>query len=121
MGHQESYRHNEAYAEFLANWDANFYAKYTDFLRPSRPNGRVLDVGCGAGQVVGRLTEAGFEAYGVDVSEPNIANARRFSDRCRFYDGKHFRSPTVSSPASARSTSSSTSSNRRLSSPNWSG
>lgn len=93
MGHQETYRHNEAYAEFLANWDAAFYAKYTDFLRPARPGARVLDVGCGAGQVVGRLTEAGFEAHGVDVSEPNIERARRFSSRCQFYDGKHLPFP----------------------------
>ena len=34
MGHQESYyRQNEAYAEFLAGWDAAFYAKYADALR----------------------------------------------------------------------------------------
>lgn len=88
QSHQETYRHNEAYAEFLANWDANFYAKYADTLRPAKPGARVLDVGCGAGQVVGRLTEAGYETYGVDVSEPNIARARKFSDRCRTYDGK---------------------------------
>jgi len=93
MGHQETYRHNEVYAEFLANWDANVYAKYTDFLRPHRPGARVLDVGCGAGQVVRRLTEAGYEAYGVDVSEPNIERARRFSSRCQFYDGKHLPFP----------------------------
>lgn len=99
MGHQETYRHNEAYAEFLANWDANFYSKYTDFLKPDVQAGKVLDVGCGAGQVVGRLTEAGFEAYGVDVSEPNIQRAAKFSSRCQMYDGKklpfpndHFRS-----------------------------
>jgi SAM-dependent methyltransferase len=93
MGHQETYRHNEAYAEFLANWDANFYAKYADFLRPRQAGARVLDVGCGAGQVVGRLTEAGYEAYGVDVSEPNIEKARRFSSRCQFYDGRHLPFP----------------------------
>jgi SAM-dependent methyltransferase len=93
MGHQETYRHNEAYAEFLANWDANFYAKYTDYLRPAKAGGRVLDVGCGAGQVVGRLSEAGYEAYGVDVSEPNIERARKFSSRCEFYDGKHLPFP----------------------------
>ena len=93
MSHQETYRHNEAYAEFLANWDAGFYAKYTDSLRPARKGGRVLDIGCGAGQVVGRLTEAGFEAYGVDVSEPNIERARKFSDRCQMYDGRHLPFP----------------------------
>ncbi|MSU62670.1 MAG: methyltransferase domain-containing protein [Pedosphaera sp.] len=93
MGHQETYLHNEAYAEFLANWDVNFYAKYTDTLKPLRPGARVLDVGCGAGQVVGRLTEAGFEAHGVDVSEPNIERARKFSSRCQMYDGKHLPFP----------------------------
>src|SRR5688572_17956307 len=93
MGHQETYRHNEAYAEFLAQWDPKFYGKYADTLKVARPGARVLDVGCGAGQVVGRLTEAGYEAYGVDVSEPNIERARRFSDRCQFYDGKHLPFP----------------------------
>src|SRR4051812_16860445 len=94
MSHQdEYYRHNEEYAEFLANWDSNFYAKYADTLRPEVSGGRALDVGCGAGQVVGRLKEAGFEAWGVDVSEPSIARARKFSERCLLYDGKTLPSP----------------------------
>jgi SAM-dependent methyltransferase len=93
MSHQETYRHNEAYAEFLENWDANFYAKYADTLRPATSGARVLDVGCGVGQVVARLTEAGFEAHGVDVSEPNIARARKFSDRCQLYDGRRLPFP----------------------------
>ena len=50
MGHQDSYyRQNEAYAEFLAGWDAGFYAKYADALQPVRTGGRTLDVGCGVG------------------------------------------------------------------------
>jgi SAM-dependent methyltransferase len=88
MSHQDTYRRNEAYAEFLAGWDAGFYTKYADHLRPSRPGARALDVGCGVGQVVARLTEAGFEAWGVDVSEPNITRARKFSERCQLYDGR---------------------------------
>src|SRR5262245_60772997 len=88
MSQDDYYRKNEAYAEFLASWDAGFYAKYADTLRPKRPGGRVLDVGCGVGQVVARLTEAGYEAHGVDVSEPNIERARKFSERCQFYDGR---------------------------------
>ena len=87
MAHQDTYTHNEDYAEFLANWDANFYAKYADTLKPAIAGGRSLDVGCGVGQVVGRLTQAGFEAWGVDVSEPSIARARKFSERCLLYDG----------------------------------
>src|SRR5438552_7737158 len=89
MSHQETYRHNEAYADFLANWDANFYRKYADVLGAVRPGAGVLDVGCGAGQVVDRLTKAALEAHGVDVSEPNIQRARRFSSRCQLYDGRH--------------------------------
>ena len=89
MGDQESYyRQNEAYAEFLASWDAGFYAKYADALKPARPGARAVDVGCGVGQVVARLKDAGFEAWGVDVSEPNIERAKKFSDRCLLYDGK---------------------------------
>jgi len=88
MSHQETYTHNEEYAEFLANWDANFYAKYADTLQPGRAGGRALDIGCGVGQVVARLAEAGFEAHGVDVSEPSIARARKFSPRCQVYDGR---------------------------------
>lgn len=89
MGHQESYyRNNEAYAEHLAGWDARLYAKYADTLRPQKPGARVLDVGCGVGQVVARLQEAGFEAHGVDVSGPNIERARKISERCQLYDGR---------------------------------
>jgi len=88
MSHQETYRQNEAYAEFLAGWDENFYAKYADSLRPARSGARTLDVGCGVGQVVARLTGAGFEAWGVDVSGPNISRARKFSERCQLYDGR---------------------------------
>jgi SAM-dependent methyltransferase len=88
MGHQESYRQNEAYAQFLAGWDEKFYAKYADTLRPEKSGGRALDVGCGVGQVVARVQRAGFEAYGVDVSEPNIERARTVSARCQLYDGE---------------------------------
>jgi len=94
MSQQQSYyRQNEAYAEFLASWDAGFYSKYADSLKPEKPGTRVLDVGCGVGQVVARLTEAGCEAHGVDVSEPNIERARQFSERCQIYDGKRLPFP----------------------------
>ena len=89
MSHQDSYyKNNEAYAEHLAAWDANLYAKYADQLMPAKPGARALDVGCGVGQVVGRLMAAQFEAHGVDVSLPNIERARKVSERCQLYDGK---------------------------------
>jgi len=89
MGHQESYRQNEDYARFLAGWDPAFYGKYAEALAEGAgPGGRVLDVGCGVGQVLGRLQAGGCEAHGVDVSEPNIDRARQITDRARLYDGK---------------------------------
>lgn len=89
LSHQDTYyRHNEAYAEFLATWDAGFYSKYTRALHPETPGRRVLDVGCGVGQVVGKLSANGIEAYGVEVSEPNVARAARVCPRVQVYDGR---------------------------------
>jgi SAM-dependent methyltransferase len=93
MSHQESYQNNQAYAEFLSGWDEGFYAKYADTLKPARPGARVLDIGCGVGQVVHRLTQAGYESHGVDVSQPNIQRARKISERCQLYDGKRLPFP----------------------------
>ena len=89
MGDQQSYyRENEEYADFLEGWDAGFYSKYADTLCPDEPAGKALDVGCGVGQVVQRLMDAGHEAHGVEVSGPNIEKAKRVSDRCQLYDGR---------------------------------
>lgn len=94
MSHQDTYyRNNEAYAEFLANWDAAFYTKYTEALRPHPPGGRCLDVGCGVGQVIGRLAADGVEAHGVEISEPNLDRARRVAPLARLYDGRHLPYP----------------------------
>ncbi|RME92013.1 MAG: methyltransferase domain-containing protein [Verrucomicrobia bacterium] len=93
MGHQETYRHNAEYAAFLAGQDEGFFAKYADTLRPDRPGGRVLDVGCGVGQVVRRLREAGFDALGVEVSEPSVERAVAAGLPCRLYDGRQLPFP----------------------------
>jgi len=42
----------------------------------TEPGGSVLDVGCGAGRVTSLLADRGFEATGVDVSEPLVTDAR---------------------------------------------
>lgn len=88
MSHVESYRQNEDYAAFLANWDSAFYGKYVDSLATDGDNHRVLDVGCGVGQVVQQLQNRGLDAQGVDVSEPNIRAAKRRAGGCALYDGK---------------------------------
>ncbi len=89
MGHQETYRHNEAYAERLANERPHFHDKYADSLCVPQSGTRILDVGCGVGQVVDYLNMRGYEAYGVDVSEPNVVRAQKLSGRSQLYDGRH--------------------------------
>lgn len=86
--HLDKVRDDDAYADLLAAWDAGFYEKFTRTLRPGRPGGRVLDVGCGVGQVVAALAREGFEAHGVDVASANIDRAREGSPRCLLYDGR---------------------------------
>lgn len=104
------YADNEEYAAFLDSWDDGCYEKYSDALNPLRPWKsapaqvpntpdqplRVLDVGCGVGQVLERLesfnasaTTVPLEAYGVDVSEPNIRRAQnRGLKLAQLYDGE---------------------------------
>jgi 2-polyprenyl-3-methyl-5-hydroxy-6-metoxy-1,4-benzoquinol methylase len=88
MSHQETYHQNEDYAQFLSGQDSGFFAKYADALKTGEPGARILDIGCGVGQVVARLQSAGFEAHGVDVSQPNVNRARQVTERCQVYDGK---------------------------------
>ncbi len=85
--HLDRVRDDVAYSDILANWDAGFYAKFTQTLRPATPGGRVLDVGCGVGQVVATLAAAGSDAWGVDVAEANIVRSKQLTDRCLWYDG----------------------------------
>jgi len=85
--HLDHVRNDAAYADILANWDAAFYAKFTQAMRPGTPGARVLDIGCGVGQVVAALAKEGFEAHGVDVSAPNIERTRAFTDLCLLHDG----------------------------------
>ncbi len=91
--HLDHVRDDVGYADILANWDASFYAKFTRALRPVVPGARVLDVGCGVGQVVAQLTRDGYEAHGVDVAAPNIERARLHTDRCVLYDGRRLPYP----------------------------
>lgn len=51
------------------------------------PGAKVLDVGCGAGQLTGELMQRGYEAWGMDVSEAMVAYAREHYHPERFRAG----------------------------------
>ena len=86
--HLDRVRDDTAYAGILAGWDGAFYRKFTDALHPGKDGGRVLDVGCGVGQVVVTLASQGVDAWGVDVAKANIDRASKATDRCLWYDGR---------------------------------
>lgn len=45
-----------------------------DTLSKILPKGKLLDVGCGAGDLTHRLLRRGFDAYGVDISKYAVEN-----------------------------------------------
>jgi len=53
---------------------------YAQFLPHLKPGQRVLDAGCGEGVLSYILARSGLEVIGVDISAPNIHNARRFAE-----------------------------------------
>lgn len=46
------------------------------FYLPARPNGRLLDVGCGSGTTMQLMTQKGWVATGIDFDENAVQNAR---------------------------------------------
>jgi trans-aconitate methyltransferase len=75
-------------------WDAELYeARHgfvwrlgeglVEFLSP-QPDERILDLGCGTGQLTSKITAAGAEVVGVDASPAMIGQARQNYPRLRF-------------------------------------
>jgi trans-aconitate methyltransferase len=54
-----------------------------DMLRPS-PGERILDLGCGSGQLTAKIAASGAEVTGIDRSQEMIAEARRNFPALRF-------------------------------------
>jgi SAM-dependent methyltransferase len=85
----EYYAQNSEYTQLLEGLDPILFDKYIDTLaRHAERDGRALDVGCGVGQVVGRLTEAGVRATGVDVSVPSVAACTARGLDAVLYEGR---------------------------------
>jgi 2-polyprenyl-3-methyl-5-hydroxy-6-metoxy-1,4-benzoquinol methylase len=100
--HSDFYKKNRTYAERLRDRDprefqglpsvcstSSFHEKYIQALGAGRTPGSVIvDVGCGAGQVVRALSGMGFRANGIDVSEESISIAKEHGGDYQVFDGK---------------------------------
>ncbi len=53
-------------------------------LRHGIASGLVVELGCGSGIVTGKLSRAGYDVLGIDVSRAMLAIARRRAPRARF-------------------------------------
>jgi SAM-dependent methyltransferase len=62
------------------------------FAERVRPKGRVLDVGCGPGQVAAYLHKRGVDAFGMDLSPEMVKLAREANPGIEFREGD-MRSP----------------------------
>ena len=75
-------------------WDASFYDQRHSYvyqygadllpLLDPHPGERILDAGCGTGQLTARIAAAGADVYGVDHSPDMIAQAREAFPALRF-------------------------------------
>jgi trans-aconitate methyltransferase len=101
----------ECYADRMAaSWNSSLYEerhsfvwKYGADLLPMlapQPGERILDLGCGTGQLTGRIAESGADVEGLDKSPDMIAQARRNYPFLTFReaDAANF---TVADPADA--------------------
>jgi ribosomal protein L11 methylase PrmA len=65
--------------EDIAGTARFFDRAISEFMVCRRPPPiRVLDFGCGSGDLVAGLTDLGYDAYGCDVTLDMTANDRRF-------------------------------------------
>lgn len=86
------YRENAAVHATLAEIDPATYDKYVAWMSAPKRRARVLDVGCGTGAVVHRLTAAGYDAVGVDANRLSLHAAREGGDGT-FVDVDSYRLP----------------------------
>lgn len=67
------------YDELMHNVPYDFWVRYVQALveRYRLRVRRVLDLACGTGNVAMRLAKLGYEVWGIDLSAPMVAEARR--------------------------------------------
>lgn len=82
------YVQNEKYSEFLESANIADYQLYVDaILKYSRPKSKFLDVGCGTGGVVDKVSGQDRNGYGIEISRSSIKKAKNKNGKFYEYDG----------------------------------
>ena len=85
-------RYNRKYYTIFAGWDR----RLQEFVKhlPTLPvQIRILDVGCGPGDLVSYFTKLGYRAVGVDYSPAGIALAKKHPGKFLVMDATHLKFP----------------------------
>jgi cyclopropane fatty-acyl-phospholipid synthase-like methyltransferase len=78
------YRPPQSRANAFDHTNADYREWLEPFFRMLRPGAEVLDLGCGCGEPASRLLAGRFRVTGVDISDVQIARARRLVPAGRF-------------------------------------
>lgn len=80
--------YNRIYASRQLDLDehGNTFEKIAKVWQETKPQMRVLDVGCGSGSVSGELVQRGHQVYGLDVTEEAIRRATQRGLIAKVYD-----------------------------------
>lgn len=93
MSHQNYYTNNKQYTKIVEQQTPSSFHKYVDYIGRyvgQDSENRILDVGCGTGTALGLLKEqdANRELFGVEISQPSVAQCREKKLNCVVYNGK---------------------------------
>ncbi len=92
--HENWYKDNTNYSDFLENQDRHTFEKYVQKILEYIPNnGKFLDVGCGSGIALDMLRDAKIpnkRLFGIEVSRSSVAMCKKKKLQCKSYNGSKF-------------------------------
>jgi SAM-dependent methyltransferase len=69
---------NNAFSYLDEDWDNRIrIRKILDFFQKEKKKQKVLDIGCGEGQISQKIKELNFAVYGLDISKKNVQIAKK--------------------------------------------
>lgn len=88
---QEYYHDNSKYTKHLEEQPTISYAKYLDLIEQfTEPSDVIVDIGCGAGQVLEQAKLAKRHIIGLDISKTSIKSCLNKGLEARLYNGSSF-------------------------------